>query len=403
MSYLLSLAILILLIFLFIEYRRIVKAIDRLRRGTFVYVTGFTIPRFISLNNREFELEKIPTHFFMLLFLHEDNNFLSHKGFNLLEFYRALISVVFKRGLRGGSSITQQTAKNIFTDGKRSLRRKIHEALVTIILERKMTKEEILYLYLLIIKFGFGVFGLPSITKYLQIESLSQIRPEQSELILSLLPSPMRRINCLKKVGLAGYSYGASYEQLVIFTRFSHISGIDEEDKGIVRHMEVIKTLFKKHRQNPSLNLSYDEEMNCIIATTSFLNKMQTTLNRIVLSEFPKNTVYSFLCPWQQAFVCLIHGGEFRDYLNNHDEMNILFVAQKNNVLTFLSIDKAELYGLTLVVNAIKMEQNKSKSKLELESNMKQLFLDIVKKELFEACQFSPDFGKSIERFFSLD
>ena len=87
--------------------------------------------------------------------LTEDSSFWSHQGFDLQEMERSLKSNLEKgRYARGGSTITQQLAKNLFLTREKTLTRKFFEAIITIRLEKVLSKKEILEKYLNVVQFG---------------------------------------------------------------------------------------------------------------------------------------------------------------------------------------------------------------------------------------------------------
>src|SRR6266550_3600858 len=91
----------------------------------------------------------------------EDRRFYSHYGVDPLGIARAAVANVLHRGVsQGGSTLTQQLAKNLFLTQERTLQRKLQEAELAIWLERKHSKSEILELYLNRVYFGSGAYGV---------------------------------------------------------------------------------------------------------------------------------------------------------------------------------------------------------------------------------------------------
>lgn len=109
----------------------------------------------------------------------EDIRFYDHSGIDFRGIARAFVSNIFGSDLQGGSSITQQLAKNAFLSQERTLGRKVQEAFIAIQLEQKYTKQEILEMYLNEIYFGQGAYGVESASltyfgKHVQDLSLAQ-------------------------------------------------------------------------------------------------------------------------------------------------------------------------------------------------------------------------------------
>ena len=96
----------------------------------------------------------------------EDNRFYEHGGIDYRGTARALLSTLRGHEVQGGSTITQQLAKNAFLTQERSIIRKIKEAFIAKELEHKYTKDEILTMYLNQIYFGQGAYGIESASMY---------------------------------------------------------------------------------------------------------------------------------------------------------------------------------------------------------------------------------------------
>lgn len=110
--------------------------------------------------------EKIPKHVRDAFVAIEDNRFYEHSGIDYRATARALVSTLSGQEVQGGSTITQQLAKNAFLTQERSIKRKIKEAFIARELERKYTKDEILTMYLNHIYFGHGSYGLQAASQF---------------------------------------------------------------------------------------------------------------------------------------------------------------------------------------------------------------------------------------------
>jgi monofunctional glycosyltransferase len=123
----------------------------------------------------------------------EDARFVEHDGFDWDGIRNA-----FDKNLRegevvaGGSTITQQLAKNLLLSGERSWWRKAQEAVITMMIELLMDKRRILELYLNVIEWGDGVFGAEAAARYHYGVSASQLSPEQAARLAAIVPSPRR-------------------------------------------------------------------------------------------------------------------------------------------------------------------------------------------------------------------
>jgi monofunctional biosynthetic peptidoglycan transglycosylase len=94
------------------------------------------------------------------------------------------------RVVRGGSTITQQLAKNLFLSGERSYWRKAQEALITLMIEAVMDKQRILHLYLNYAEWGIGIFGAQAAAKHYFGISASQLNAYQAARLAAMLPRP---------------------------------------------------------------------------------------------------------------------------------------------------------------------------------------------------------------------
>ena len=106
-------------------------------------------------------LKELPRHVPQAFIAIEDRRFYSHYGIDPIGIARALVANVLRRGVaQGGSTLTQQLAKNLFLTQERTLTRKVQEVVLALWLERKFSKTEILELYLNRVYFGAGAYGV---------------------------------------------------------------------------------------------------------------------------------------------------------------------------------------------------------------------------------------------------
>ena len=96
------------------------------------------------------------------------------------------------RVVSGGSTISQQLAKNLFLSGERTWWRKAQEAVITVMLETLMTKRRILEIYLNVIEWGNGVFGAEAAARHHFGTTAANLGAEQSARLAAMIPSPRR-------------------------------------------------------------------------------------------------------------------------------------------------------------------------------------------------------------------
>lgn len=127
----------------------------------------------------------------------EDNLFMQHSGFSFDDIKKASKENKKGRRFRGGSTISQQTAKNVFLWPARSYFRKAMEAYFTVLIELLWSKERIMEVYLNVIEMGDGVYGIQAASIHYFNKDASKLTRSQAALVAVCLPSP-RRFNPAK-------------------------------------------------------------------------------------------------------------------------------------------------------------------------------------------------------------
>ncbi|MBL8525200.1 MAG: monofunctional biosynthetic peptidoglycan transglycosylase [Betaproteobacteria bacterium] len=134
---------------------------------------------------------KISNNLKRAILVSEDDKFVDHEGFDWEGIQKALEKNQKKgKVVAGGSTISQQLAKNLFLSGERSLFRKGEEAIITVMLEWVMDKERILEIYLNVIEWGDGVFGAEAAARHYFGVSANQLSAEQSARLAAMVPRP---------------------------------------------------------------------------------------------------------------------------------------------------------------------------------------------------------------------
>lgn len=129
----------------------------------------------------------------------EDTAFFTHEGFDWEGMKDAVLYDLEKGELkRGGSTITQQLAKNLYLSSERSIFRKAHEALITRSLEHRLSKERILELYLNVAEWGSGVYGAEAASRHHFRKPARDLTEDEAAWLAAILPSP-RRYDPLRK------------------------------------------------------------------------------------------------------------------------------------------------------------------------------------------------------------
>jgi monofunctional biosynthetic peptidoglycan transglycosylase len=139
------------------------------------------------------DYEDISPHLLVAVLAAEDQRFYEHRGFDLKEIRNALEERRGDGRMRGASTLSQQTAKNVFLWPTRSWWRKGAEAYFTVLMEALWPKRRILEVYVNVAEMGPGVYGVESAAQRYFKTSASELTPEQAALLVSILPSPLTR------------------------------------------------------------------------------------------------------------------------------------------------------------------------------------------------------------------
>jgi penicillin-binding protein 1A len=148
--------------------------------------------RGINLNDAV-PLEEIPGHLIKATLATEDRRFFEHPGVDVFGTLRALVENLRANDVvQGGSTITQQLTKNLFLSSERSLHRKIKEAFLAIWLETRLTKHEILKLYLDRAYLGGGAFGVEAAAQFYFGKSVREVNLAEAALLAGLFKAPTK-------------------------------------------------------------------------------------------------------------------------------------------------------------------------------------------------------------------
>lgn len=145
-------------------------------------------------------IDEISKNLQLAVICSEDQNFLSHNGFDLKAIEKAFDSNQKSERVRGGSTISQQTAKNVFLWPERSWLRKGMETYVTFWIELIWSKERIMEVYLNSIEMGNGIYGAEAASQYWFKKPASKLSKSEAAAIAAILPRPLKyRANPLTK------------------------------------------------------------------------------------------------------------------------------------------------------------------------------------------------------------
>ena len=136
--------------------------------------------------------DKISPNLPMAVIASEDNRFAEHNGFDLVEIKKAMKENETRKRKRGASTISQQTAKNVFLWPQSSWVRKGLEVYFTFLIELFWSKERIMEVYLNSIEMGNGIYGAEAVAREHFHKNASKLTPEECALIAASLPNPRK-------------------------------------------------------------------------------------------------------------------------------------------------------------------------------------------------------------------
>jgi len=137
--------------------------------------------------------DRVPEMLRKAVLVSEDANFYSHKGIDFEELKASIKQDIKERRFaRGGSTITQQLAKNLYLSGSKTLWRKVTEALIARRLERALPKNRIFELYLNAIELGPNVFGVQAAARHWFGKDVGELTLEESVRLTAIIPRPLK-------------------------------------------------------------------------------------------------------------------------------------------------------------------------------------------------------------------
>ncbi|MEO8500676.1 MAG: biosynthetic peptidoglycan transglycosylase [Vicinamibacteria bacterium] len=170
---------------------------------------------------------EVPALFLRTLLIAEDAAFFSHPGIDLTELPRAIAANMARGGaLRGASTITQQLAKNLFLTREKSLQRKLRELSYSFLLESTLGKQRILEIYLNVIEWGPGLYGLRPAARHYFDKEPQALSPREVAFLVSMIPGPV-----LYQRSIQGGELRSGFETLVnnLLVKMRSVDVISEE------------------------------------------------------------------------------------------------------------------------------------------------------------------------------
>lgn len=147
----------------------------------------------LGIQKRWVPLSRISPYLMKAVIIAEDDKFWSHKGFDLDAIQKALEKDLEKGKFTfGGSTISQQLVKNLYLTPSKNPLRKAKEAIITWRMEKAINKRRILELYLNVVEWGEGIFGIEAASQHYYGKSAINLSPQESARLAAVLPNPRR-------------------------------------------------------------------------------------------------------------------------------------------------------------------------------------------------------------------
>jgi penicillin-binding protein 1A len=177
------------------ELPGLIKSMHFDRRPSIVFhaADGSTIDRYGDTKGESVDVKDLPPYLPHAVLATEDRRFYEHHGVDPVGMLRALgTDIIHAHLVQGGSTITQQLAKNLFLSRERSFKRKVQEMLLALWLEHQLTKDEILSAYLNRVYFGNGAYGVDAAAHVYFGKSARDVDLRESAILAGLLKAPAR-------------------------------------------------------------------------------------------------------------------------------------------------------------------------------------------------------------------
>lgn len=173
---------------------------DKSSQTSTYHITKTRPERWISLQN-------ISAHVQDSVVISEDWAFYEHHGVDVQQLKSALEEYLSDgKKLRGASTLSQQLVKNLFLSPERSLKRKAQELVITLVVEKSLSKQKILEIYLNVVEFGDGIHGVEAGARKYFKKSAKDLNAKEAAFLAMLLPSPKRYAVSFEERALTDYA-----------------------------------------------------------------------------------------------------------------------------------------------------------------------------------------------------
>ncbi|HYG26027.1 MAG TPA: PBP1A family penicillin-binding protein, partial [Caulobacteraceae bacterium] len=264
------------------------RALEPLEAPTLVLVSadGKPFARRGSYKEEPVEISELPAHVPAAFIAIEDRRFYDHGGLDARAIGRAIRNNFAAGGIsEGGSTITQQLAKNAFLSNRRTFRRKAQEAVIAIYLESRLSKEEILSRYLSSVYFGEGVFGLGAAAREYFNKEPAQLTVGEAAMLAGIVKAPSR-LNPLEDLE------AARERQQLVLDAMVETGAITEQQARRARTVRVregrpslpVGSYFADW-VSPQAKSAFDRAYGEVVVKTTLDSRLQRQAERIIESR----------------------------------------------------------------------------------------------------------------------
>ncbi len=224
-----TLSVIVVIAITLITVYPIVDGIGKLEHGVVVAVTKDGERTFGAKNNGSWApLKSISRLAVRAIVISEDSAFYQHDGIDFDQLNSAIRdTILYGKKARGASTISQQLVKNLFFSSDRSFVRKAFEALATIYMEEHLTKGRILEVYLNVIEYGPGIYGIKNAARYYFGKHPYELNVREGAFLAMLLPQPKKYSVSFTKKELSPYA-SKTINQILEKMKAVHIISDDE-------------------------------------------------------------------------------------------------------------------------------------------------------------------------------
>ncbi len=181
-------------------------------------------------------LSKISPYLVKAVLIAEDDRFWKHEGFDYEAIQKAIEKDLKAKKFKfGGSTITQQLARNLYLSPEKSVLRKVSEAVITWRMEKVLPKKRILEIYLNVVEWGDGIFGVEAASRHYYGKASSELSPEQAARLASVLPNP-RKYNPLGDqryvINRSNLIYSIMIQRGMVIPEYKEVTGEDDSSSS---------------------------------------------------------------------------------------------------------------------------------------------------------------------------